>query len=1020
MLFRRLVQALLLSATAVQETTALAISGDLTKHIKPYKRGEVLQDIVTWDAHSLFVYGERVMLFSGEFHPYRLPVPSLWLDVFQKIKALGYNCVSFYTDWALHEGQPGNFTAEGIFSYDQFFAAASEAGIYFLARPGPYINAEVSGGGFPGWLQRNKAVLRTTDPEYLAATDNYMAGIGKIIAKAQITNGGPVILAQPENEYTSYLETVTEFPSQTYFEYVEKQLRDAGIVVPLITNEAFAAGYVTPTTAASPDIYGFDGYPVGFDCGNPYTWPVNGLHREYADSHAQFSNATPFSLVEFQGGSFDPWGGWGFQNCLELVGYEFERVFYKNNFAQAVKILNLYMTYGGTNWGNLGHPGGYTSYDYAAVIDESLGVEREKYSEAKLEANFLQASPAYTTSVYQNNTHTNGSYTGNPALTVTATFSDVTKFFVIRQANYSSVADVSYQITLPTSKGNITIPQWGGQLTLHGRDSKFHVTDYDVGGVSLLYSTAEIFTWKQYGSKRVLVVYGGPNEQHEVAVSNGGRARVVEGSGIKSTIKNGATVLGFQTSPTRRVVQLGCDLDVYILDRNSAYNYWVIDTPSDAVFGNFTKPSHLPSALIVKADYLLRTAIVSGNSVHLTGDLNATSSIEVIGGPQYIRQLTYNGKALKSKKMSCGSVTATATYKKPKVSLPDLSTTKWKVINDLPEIQSSYDDSKWTAADLTYTNNTVFNLTTPTSLSASDYGYNTGSLVYRGHFTATGTEKTLYLSTSGGSAYSHSIWLNDQYVGSFTGEDVATKWNQTYNLNATLSKGSAAVITVVIDHMGLDESYTIGADAMKNPRGILGFSLSGHAQSDVTWRLTGNLGGEDYADKTRGPLNEGGLYAERQGYHLPGAPTSSWKSSSGPQEGLTGPGIAFYSTTFDLDLPVGYDIPLSISFANTTSDAYKAANGTARPAAYRCQLFVNGYQFGKYVHNVGPQDVFPVPQGVWNYQGSNTLAVSLWVQETAGAKVDGFSLVAGTAVQSGFGKIAPAPQPAWAKRNGAY
>jgi beta-galactosidase GanA len=92
------------------------------------------------------------MIFSGEFHPYRLPVPSLWLDVFQKIKALGYNCVSYYTDWALHEGKQGDFSAEGIFSYDQFFAAASEAGIYLLARPGPYINAEyVTTAGSYDW-----------------------------------------------------------------------------------------------------------------------------------------------------------------------------------------------------------------------------------------------------------------------------------------------------------------------------------------------------------------------------------------------------------------------------------------------------------------------------------------------------------------------------------------------------------------------------------------------------------------------------------------------------------------------------------------------------------------------------------------------------------------------------------------------------------------------------------------------------------------------------------------------------
>lgn len=44
-----MVQAALLSCAAVSEVSALAISGDLRKMIKPYKRGEPLQDIVTWD-----------------------------------------------------------------------------------------------------------------------------------------------------------------------------------------------------------------------------------------------------------------------------------------------------------------------------------------------------------------------------------------------------------------------------------------------------------------------------------------------------------------------------------------------------------------------------------------------------------------------------------------------------------------------------------------------------------------------------------------------------------------------------------------------------------------------------------------------------------------------------------------------------------------------------------------------------------------------------------------------------------
>lgn len=105
----------------------------------------------------------------------RLPVPPLWRDVFQKIKALGFNCVSFYVDWALLEGKPGEYRAEGIFDLEAFFDAAKNAGIYLLARPGPYINAEASGGGFPGWLQRVNGTLRTSAPAYLKSTDKYVA-----------------------------------------------------------------------------------------------------------------------------------------------------------------------------------------------------------------------------------------------------------------------------------------------------------------------------------------------------------------------------------------------------------------------------------------------------------------------------------------------------------------------------------------------------------------------------------------------------------------------------------------------------------------------------------------------------------------------------------------------------------------------------------------------------------------------------------------------------------------------------
>lgn len=218
----------------------------------------------------MFVRDERVMIFAGEFHPFRLPVPGLWLDVFQKIKSMGFTGVSFYTDWGLLEGNPGHIVTDGIWGLEEFFSAAIQAGIYLIARPGPYINAETQAGGIPGWVLRRKAVIRSDDPEYLNATMNYMTTIGKIIEKAQITHGGPIIMVQPENEYSTWPD-VSEFPSEMnrkYMEFVEKQLLDVGITVPLIVNDNEAMGYWSPGSGlGAVDIYGIDSYPLRYDCG---------------------------------------------------------------------------------------------------------------------------------------------------------------------------------------------------------------------------------------------------------------------------------------------------------------------------------------------------------------------------------------------------------------------------------------------------------------------------------------------------------------------------------------------------------------------------------------------------------------------------------------------------------------------------------------------------------------------------------------------------------------------------------
>ena len=176
----------------------------------------------------------------------------------------------------------------------------------------------------------------------------------------------------------------------------------------------------------------------------------------------------------------------------------------------SISALWLYLQiFGGTNWGNVGHPGGYTSYDYGSALTETRNITREKYSDLKLLGNFAKVSPSYLLATPGN--LTKSVYTNTASLSVTPLKGDdSTSYFVIRHSDYSSQESTSYKIRLPTSAGNVTIPQLGGSLSLNGRDSKIHVADYNVSGTNIIYSTAEIFTWKQFADSKVLVLYGVP------------------------------------------------------------------------------------------------------------------------------------------------------------------------------------------------------------------------------------------------------------------------------------------------------------------------------------------------------------------------------------------------------------------------------------------------------------------------------------------------------------------------------
>src|SRR5436190_16039620 len=122
---------------------------------------------VSFDGYSFLIDGRRTYIWSGEFHYFRLPSPDLWLDIFQKMKAAGFNAASIYFDWGYHSPAPGVYDFTGVRDVGKLLDMAQRAGIYVIARLAPYINVEVDGGGLPGWMSAEPGANRSDDPQFL-------------------------------------------------------------------------------------------------------------------------------------------------------------------------------------------------------------------------------------------------------------------------------------------------------------------------------------------------------------------------------------------------------------------------------------------------------------------------------------------------------------------------------------------------------------------------------------------------------------------------------------------------------------------------------------------------------------------------------------------------------------------------------------------------------------------------------------------------------------------------------------
>lgn len=80
------------------------------------------------------------------------------------------------------------------------------------------------------------------------------------------------------------------------------------------------------------------------------------------------------------------------------------------------------------------------------------------------------------------------------------------------------------------------------------------------------------------------------------------------------------------------------------------------------------------------------------------------------------------------------------------------------------------------------------------------------------------------------------------------------------------------------------------------------------------------------------------------------------------------------------------------------------------------QLYVNGWQMGKRIANLGPQVSFPVHEGILNYHGQNTVSISLWAlgDQPQDLKIPSFQLVQLGVYSGGVGGVV-VNNPGWSE-----
>lgn len=297
-----------------------------------------ISSTVGYDSRAVLIHGQRTLILSGAIH-YARSTPAMWPELMRQSKEAGLNTIETYVFWNLHERERGIFDFSGRLDLFRFCELAEQYGLHVILRIGPYICAEINYGGLPTWLRDVPNIaIRTYNQAFMREKERWVRFLVDYMRPLLASNGGPIILAQLENEYENIANRYAA-DGQHYLRWVSELGQSLNLGIPLVMCEGATAGAIET---------------------------MNGYYAHtMLEQHTFHHPDQPALWTENWTGWYDTYGYPHHIRTPQDVAYGVARF-----VATGGTGVNYYMWHGGTNFGREAMYLQTTSYDFNAPLDE--------------------------------------------------------------------------------------------------------------------------------------------------------------------------------------------------------------------------------------------------------------------------------------------------------------------------------------------------------------------------------------------------------------------------------------------------------------------------------------------------------------------------------------------------------------------------------------------------------------------------------------------------------------------------